>query len=57
MTEKDYVKDQIEDKRKKIKELEDVGFTAYKPKWLDREIRHKQVPATIKRLEKYCRKT
>ncbi|MDO9096575.1 MAG: hypothetical protein Q7U60_00415 [Candidatus Methanoperedens sp.] len=56
ITEKDYVKDQIEDKEK-IKELEDVGFIVHNPKRLDREIRHKQVPETIKRLEKYCRKT
>lgn len=37
--------------------MEDVGFTVHKPKRLDREIRHKQVPETIKTLEKYCRKT
>ncbi|MBU4220590.1 MAG: hypothetical protein KKA10_03050 [Euryarchaeota archaeon] len=45
-----------EDKKKKIKELEEAGISVYKPKHLDREIRHKQVPETIKRLEKLCRR-
>lgn len=43
-----------EDKKKKIKELEEAGIQVHKPKRLDREIRHKQVPETIKRLKKHC---